>query len=204
MTQSLKSPLTGLVSRLACLGAALALGACNAPDATAPATPAPAETEAAPEAAPAAEPALEANTEAAAPTLSRSLQVNADADTVWALIGPFCSLSDWHPVVGSCTVNDETPPVRTIITADGSATFTEREVARDDAAHSYAYAILTGPLPVIDYVATLAVTDTAPGVSTVSWSSHYTTPEGMDDAAAAALIGIYEAGFAGITARLAE
>lgn len=195
MTHRLNASLLGL-------GAALVLGACSAPDARAPEAPAAAPAEI--EAAPAAAPVSEALTETAAPTLSRSGTVNADADAVWALIGPFCSLDQWHPVVGSCAMSDETPPVRTLVTADGSATFVEREFGRDDAAHSYGYAILSGPLPVIDYVATIRVEDTAPGVSTVTWSSHYTTPEGMDEIAATTLSGLYDAGFAGISAKLAE
>ena len=181
MTHLLKTSLLGL-------GAALVLAGCNAPEASAPAAPA---------AAPA-----EATGEATAPTLSRSVSVNADAATVWALIGPFCSLGDWHPVVGSCTIGDDGN--RTIVTADGSATFIERETTRDDAAHTYSYAIVSSPLPVADYVATISVTETAPGASTITWSSHYTTPEGMDAVAAEALTGIYEAGFAGISARLAQ
>ncbi|WP_339746372.1 SRPBCC family protein [uncultured Maricaulis sp.] len=193
MTHLLNTSLLGL-------GAALVLGACSAPDASAPEAPAAAPAEM--EAAPAAAPASEATAETAAPTLSRSVTVNADAHTVWALIGPFCSLPDWHPVVGSCTIGDD--GTRTIVTADGSATFNERETTRDDDAHTYSYAIISSPLPVIDYVATISVDETTTGVSTVTWSSHYTTPEGMDDAAAAALAGIYEAGFAGISAKLAE
>tara|TARA_R110000868_G_scaffold229089_4_gene482090 strand:- start:3750 stop:4400 length:651 start_codon:yes stop_codon:yes gene_type:complete len=192
MTHLLKTSLLGF-------GAALVLAGCNAPDASAPATQAAAPAEAAPEAAPEATPAPAA--EAAAPTLSRSVTINADAATVWALIGPFCSLGDWHPVVGSCTIGDDGN--RTIVTADGSATFIERETTRDDAAHTYSYAIVSSPLPVADYVASISVTETAPGASTITWSSHYTTPEGMDAVAAEALTGIYEAGFAGISASLA-
>ena len=178
------------------LGAALVLAGCNAPDTGTAEAPAAAPADMA------AAPASETTGEAAAPTLSRSVSVNADAATVWALIGPFCSLGDWHPVVGSCTIGDDGH--RTIITADGSATFIERETARDDAAHTYSYAIISSPLPVAGYVASIAVNETTPGVSTVTWSSHYTTPDGMDAAAAEALTGIYEAGFAGISASLAQ
>ena len=194
MTLVLKTSLLGL-------GAALVLAGCNAPDTSAPEAPAAAPAESAAPAAPEAAPEAAPTPEAAAPTLSRSVTVTADAATVWTLIGPFCSLSDWHPVVGSCTIGDD--GTRTIITADGSATFIEREVARDDAAQTYSYAIISSPLPIADYIATISVNETAPGVSTITWSSHYTAFDGQDEAAAAALAGIYEAGFAGITASLA-
>ncbi|WP_417497236.1 SRPBCC family protein [Maricaulis sp.] len=199
MTYPLKTSLLGL-------GAALLLAGCNAPDASAPATPE-AAPETAPETAPAqaapeAMPAPALAAEAAAPTLSRSVTVNADAATVWALIGPLCSLGEWHPAVGSCTIGDDGN--RTIVTADGSATFVERETARDDAAHTYSYAIISSPLPIANYVATIAVSETAPGSSTITWSSHYTALDSQDEAAAAALTGIYEAGFAGISASLAQ
>lgn len=201
MTQRLTTPLNNWIQGLkaatpaACFGAVLALGGCSAPDASdAPAAHDPAATA----------PASEAASESTAPTLSRSGTINADAATVWALISPFCSMDQWHPVVGSCTLGDETPPLRTLITADGSATFIEREVQRDDTARTYSYAILSGPLPVIDYVGTIRVEDTAPGVSTVTWSSQYTTPDGMEETAATTLSGLYDAGFAGISAALAE
>jgi hypothetical protein len=195
-----------LISRLgraapaACFGAALMLGACSGPDTEAPATPDPAPAEV--EAAPAAETAAEAASETIAPTLLRTIELDASAETVWALIGPFCSIADWHPVVGSCTLGDG--PTRTIVTVDGAATFVEREIARDDSGRHYAYRIESSPLPVIDYVATFGVAETGPDSSTLIWASHYTALDGQDEAAAAALTGIYESGMAGIVARLAE
>ena len=170
-----------------CASALLVLGGCGAPEA--PTT----EAQATPESTSMGETAL--------PTLSRSIEVNASAADIWATIGAFCSVPDWHPAVGTCSVDDETPPTRTLVTVDGQATFVELETARDDAMFTYSYAILSGPLPLTDYVATISVVEIADSGSTVTWSSHYTPLEGHDDDAAGALTGIYDSGLAAIADR---
>jgi hypothetical protein len=191
----------GVFSRIApaaCLGAALVLGACGAPE-SAPAAAPEAAGEAAPETAAVEMPAEDM----AAPTLSRSTDVMASAADVWAVIGGFCAVGDWHPAVETCTSDDQTPPTRTLHIAGGDAIFVETETARDDAAYSYSYAIMSGPLPVSDYVGTLSVADNDMGGSTITWSSVYVAADGQDEAAAGALIGIYESGLAAIVAQMA-
>ena len=135
------------------------------------------------------------------PTLSRSIEVTASAAEIWAAIGAFCSVPDWHPAVGTCSHDGESPPTRTLVTVDGQATFVELETARDDAMFTYSYAILSGPLPITDYIATISVAEMADGGSTVTWSSHYTPLEGHDETAASALTGIYDSGLAAIADR---
>ena len=170
-----------------CAGALLIVSGCSAPDA--PST----ELQAAPE--------TSSMGETTSPTLSRSVEVTASAAEVWAEIGAFCSVPDWHPAIATCTLDGDTPPTRTLVTVDGQATFIELESARDDAMFTYSYAILSGPLPLTDYVATISVTEIAGGGSTVTWSSHYTPLEGRDDDAAGALTGIYDSGLSAIADR---
>jgi len=136
--------------------------------------------------------------------VSRSIDVQAAPAAVWEAIGPFCSISDWHPVVGTCEEDGNTPPTRTLVTADGAATFVELQTDRDDAAQTYSYTILSGPLPISDYVATISVEENASGGSTVQWSGVYTPDEGADEGAAEALTGIYDAGLGSIAASFAQ
>jgi hypothetical protein len=57
-------------------------------------------------------------------------------------------------------------------------------VNRDDAGHSYRYALVDGSLPVSDYRATLAVRQGEGGSARVIWSSEF-TPAGVTDKEAA-------------------
>lgn len=128
---------------------------------------------------------------AAAASLDKSIDVAASAPQIWARIGPFCSIKDWHPAIGGCTDDGD---VRTLTTKDGKATFVERQTARDDRATTYSYAIEKSPLPITKYVATLKVTPKGADRSTVEWSATYTPVAGKETDAATAIGDIYQAG----------
>ena len=141
---------------------------------------------------------------ASAASLSRSVDVSAAPAAVWAMIGPFCAIKDWHPAIGTCTENDMSPPTRTLVTKDGKATFVEPQTARSDADHSYSYAIKSSPLPIANYAATIKVTAKGSGMSTVTWTGTYSPEQGKEKDAEAALSGIYESGLEAIKAKLAR
>src|ERR1700674_1004605 len=88
---------------------------------------------------------------ASAASLSRSVEVNGTPDAVWAVIGPFCSIKDWHPVVATCSEDGQTPPVRTLVTKDGKTTFVEMQTARSDTKYIYSYNFISSPFPVTHY-----------------------------------------------------
>jgi hypothetical protein len=138
---------------------------------------------------------------AAAAELTRSITVAAEPAAVWSLIGPFCAIKDWHPVVGSCSEDGLAPPVRTLVTKDGKVTFVEMQVARDDARHTYSYDFVSSPFPVTRYVGTITVLPHGYGTSTIVWHGVYTPLPGKDAEAAAAFAGVYEPGLAAIKAR---
>jgi len=137
-------------------------------------------------------------------SFTRTMDVQAAPSAVWEMIGPFCSIQDWHPVVGTCEEDGNTPPTRTIVTADGQATFVELQTARDDAAYSYSYTILSSPLPLTDYTATISVADDGSGMSTITWTSVYNANEGNEQDVIGALTGVYESGLAAIAASAAQ
>lgn len=141
---------------------------------------------------------------ASADSLSRSLDVNGTPAEVWSVIGPFCAIKDWLPPVGSCTEDGGTPPTRTLVTKDRSATFVETQTARSEEKRSYSYTFKSSPLPVTRYVSTIEVAAKGPGRSTVTWSSTYTPDEGKETEAKEALSGIYLAGLNAIKARFAK
>jgi ketosteroid isomerase-like protein len=139
---------------------------------------------------------------AAAADLSRNIEINATPATVWSAIGAFCAIKDWLPPVGVCIEDGKTPSTRTLVTKDGKAAFVEKQTARSDAEHSYSYTFLSSPLPVTNYVSTIKVTAKGEGVSQVTWTGSYTPDPGKEKDASEALIGVYEAGLAGIKASL--
>jgi hypothetical protein len=134
-------------------------------------------------------------------TLSRSVDVAGAPDAVWAKIGRFCAIADWHPAIASCAMDGKTPPTRTLATRD-HATFVELETARNDRQRFYSYTFLSSPLPVSRYASTLKVTRKGPDLSTVTWSGGYVVSPEQAEAAHAALTGIYESGLSAIKASL--
>ena len=135
---------------------------------------------------------------ASALEVTRSRVVAAPPAAVWSLIGGFCDIARWHPQVTRCTLSSESgAPVRALVTAGGLGTLIEIETARDEIASSYSYTLVSGPLPVKNYAATLSVEPIGKG-STITWTARFEA-EGMSEAEAVAdIAGVYEAGLAGI------
>jgi hypothetical protein len=136
--------------------------------------------------------------------LTRSIEVNGPPSAVWSVIGSFCAIKDWLPPVGICIEDGKTPSTRTLVTKDGKAAFVEKQTARSDAEHSYSYTFLSSPLPVTNYTSTIKVAAKGEGVSVVTWTGSYTPDSGKEKDAGEALNGVYEAGLAGIKARLTK
>ena len=138
-----------------------------------------------------------------AASLTRSAEVNAPPDQVWALIGPFCAIEKWHPAIASCT-EEGNPPVRTLQAKDGKTVFVEPEVGRSDTERYYAYAFQSSPFPVTDYLATIRVAPIGTGRSLVIWSGSYVPNAGKAEEANKLFAGIYEAGLAAIQEHFAH
>lgn len=124
-----------------------------------------------------------------AATISKSIDVDAPAAKVWAMIGPFCSIKDWHPAIGQCTEKND---VRTLTTKDGKGQFVEKQMGRTKM--GYSYEIEKSPLPITGYKSTLKVVPKGADKSTVSWSSTFTPNPGKATDADASIAGIYQAG----------
>lgn len=126
--------------------------------------------------------------------LSNDLPV--PAKTVWDLIGNFNALADWHPAVAKSETTKEGGVTTRTLTLVGGGTIVERLESADPRERTYTYSILSGPLPVADYTATLRVRESEDGKGcTVGWSSEFTPSGASETDAVAAIRGVYEAGF---------
>ncbi|MFJ4526219.1 SRPBCC family protein [Streptomyces sp. NPDC088810] len=126
-----------------------------------------------------------------------SLDITAEPDRVWQLIGGFGSLPDWLPYIAESKLS-EGGRVRSLTNEEGSV-IVERLEAFDDDARTYSYSILQAPFPVTGYRSTLTVHE-VPGsrTSRVEWSGTF-TPAGVSDEEAIALFhGIYTEGLAAL------
>ncbi|EPN9192169.1 SRPBCC family protein [Enterobacter roggenkampii] len=122
-----------------------------------------------------------------------SIEIPASAETVWQLMGGFDALPDWLPFIPE-SVSSEGGRVRSLTTSDGG-TVIERLEAFDNRQRSYSYSIMKAPFPVVDYLSTITVHETADSnVSRVEWYGEF-TPVNVSDAEARALFsGIYQDG----------
>lgn len=91
-----------------------------------------------------------------------SVELGSPADKVWSVVGNFNGLPDWHPWVESSVLEPAAGGVgRRVTNVGGTAgrrELTERLVCFDAAAREYAYTIIAGPAPFIDYVGRFRVT----------------------------------------------
>lgn len=125
--------------------------------------------------------------------VSMSTDLNASADQVWAMIGKFNALPDWHPSVEKSELT-EAGQTRTLSLV-GGGTMTEKLETVDDNARTYTYSITDSPMPVANYSATIKVTGSGDN-STVEWSSEFDPAGGASPEDAMKMVqGIYQAGF---------
>lgn len=117
----------------------------------------------------------------------------ASVDEVWALVGGFNALPEWHPAVRVSTLEDG-GRVRRLELASG-ASLIERMFSFDESKRTYGYSIEEGPLPVSGYRSTVSVfAQPSDGGCRVEWSGEF-SPSGATESEAVAIIrGIYRAG----------
>jgi hypothetical protein len=132
---------------------------------------------------------------AAAPAFAVTSRYSATSsetpDAMWAKIGDFCGIGQWHPAVAKCTLSDD-GKTRTL-ELKGGGTIVEKLVNRDDAKHRYTYTIESSPLPVDHYRSTIMVAKAGNG-SKVVWSGTYSAKGASDADAKKAIDGVYKGG----------
>jgi hypothetical protein len=112
-------------------------------------------------------------------------------DAVWAKIGDFCGIGQWHPAVAKCELSADKKE-RTL-TLKGGGTIVEHLVRWSDKTHSYTYRIVSSPLPIEKYESTIHVSKSGSG-SKITWSGHYSAKGASDADAKKAIDGVYQGG----------
>ncbi len=129
--------------------------------------------------------------------------VAASAEKVWSLIAPFDGLASWHPAFASSVITNGVPAnlvgaERALTLRDGGE-IRERLLGFSGFKRTAVYAILSSPLPIADYVATLRVTPVTMGDRAfVEWWSRFEAAAADREAMIALLRGVYEAGITAI------
>lgn len=102
-------------------------------------------------------------------TVADSVELNASADKVWALIGPFGAA--WHPLIANIRLTGSgVGQLRTVETIDGKR-MVERLDAIDDFRREYRYSGISG-VEASNYTGVLDVTPKGSG-SSVNWRVQY-------------------------------
>jgi len=128
--------------------------------------------------------------------VSTSTKLPVSADMVWNTIGGFSSIAGWHPGIEKSVETKEAGKTeRTLSLAGGVGTVIERLETHDDAARSYSYSIVSGPVPVTDYMAEIKVIPDGPMRCTLEWTSDFEAKGIPEPDAVAAIRQLYEAGF---------
>lgn len=139
--------------------------------------------------------------------VTETITINAPAAAVWARMGNFDALKDWHPAVAESSADkgNAEGSVRTV-KLKGGGEIVETLQSHDAAGMKYTYrAKPGGALPVTNYSATIQVT--ADGdKSVVEWRGAFyrgfpnndPPPDQNDEAAVKAVTGVYQSGLANL------
>ncbi|MDE2577378.1 MAG: SRPBCC family protein [Hyphomicrobiales bacterium] len=144
---------------------------------------------------------------------TETIDVNAPADKVWAIIGNFQDMS-WLPVVEKTTGTDGNTPekAKRTLTLKGGPTVDEELTKYDATGKTYSYRIDkvdVKVLPVNNYSSTISVTPVDASHSKVEWRAAFyrgdplndPPPALNDEAAMKAVTGLYKTGLAAIKAK---
>lgn len=144
--------------------------------------------------------------------VTETVEIDAPADKVWAVLGNFQDMS-WHPAVTSTEGKggNEVGATRTL-TLDGGGQIFEKLNKYDDAGKTLSYEITevdVKVVPVTNYAAHLTVTPDG-DKSKVEWKSAFyrgyvnndPPPELSDEAAVKAITGIFQSGLEGLKKKL--
>jgi len=129
------------------------------------------------------------------PKVSMSVPLPASAEQVWQLIGHFNALPDWHPAIEKSEVKGKGKGSVRTLKLVGGGTIEEKLEQLDDNGHAYSYTIVSSPLPVANYSATIRVHPNPDGEGcTVEWASDFEAAGVPQSDAMATMQNIYQSG----------
>ncbi|MGG2026941.1 SRPBCC family protein [Gottfriedia sp. S16(2024)] len=122
-----------------------------------------------------------------------TMEIPANPEKVWQLIGGFNSLPDWLPYIPSSELL-EGGRVRSLANPDGDA-IVEHLEAFNDKERFYTYSIMKAPFPVTNYQSTIRVQEHSDrNKSIVEWSGSFTPVDVTDEEVINLFHGIYKDG----------
>jgi hypothetical protein len=132
--------------------------------------------------------------------ITRSVELGSSADAVWATIGNFNGLPDWHPWVRGSVLEPVAGGVGRRVTIEGGRTgrreLAERLLFFDGAGREYAYTIVAGPVTFAEYEGRCRVIPTGQGRCRVEYRARYKPASGSSEEAATERIStFYDAAF---------
>jgi len=121
--------------------------------------------------------------------ITKTTTVGASPEAVWAVIGDFGALVDWHPWVPNCTMGED-GKTRTIALSplDAIEVLTRTE---DFAQH---YTVAQSPMAIADYSASLRVESEGEG-SRITWTADFRP---LDETAAGAVGAFFAKGLSSL------
>ncbi|MDP6981016.1 MAG: SRPBCC family protein [Myxococcota bacterium] len=132
------------------------------------------------------------------------LDFESSADAVWKELADYGGIGAWAPGVVSCKLDGSGIGAVRSVEMPGGAVMEERLESFDDASRTLSYAIVGGPLPVNDYLATVKVSETDGGCR-VDWGASFVAPEGVPaDGVAGGISGAYTGMLAALKKHLGE
>jgi len=130
-------------------------------------------------------------------------QIKAPADKVWALIGPYGSISNWLPGIASADVKGAGVGAVRVLTTDDGGKITERLLTENPSPLGYTYEILSSPFPIQNHISTIMVVDEGDGSSTLSWVCNFEPVDAPEEELTQAFSDMYKGAIANIQ-RLTE
>ncbi len=131
--------------------------------------------------------------------LRRMVVLEAPAATVWAAIGGFDRIAEWHPLIATDEPSEiEGDRYRYLHTTEDER-FLERLI--EEGPHHYTYEVVESPLPVSDWRATLSCVAEGEGRCHVFWSAHFVPAGGPEHISDEIVAKYYEIGLEALRER---
>jgi len=129
-------------------------------------------------------------------------EVEAKAEQVWQIVREFGGLMNWNEGIDSCEVEGSgIGSVRTIKT--GGIQIQERLEHIDDAGRSFSYSIISGPVPVENYLASVTIHEAGDDRARITWQGSYDPKGAAEEDCAKLFTGVYQGGIAALRKTLA-
>lgn len=130
--------------------------------------------------------------------------VAGNAAEIWAKVGDFCAIADWHPVVTKCEESKEGETTFRTLTLKDGGIIKEKLTGRSD--ESYTYQIIESPLPVKDYNAVFAVRPDYDNETKakIVWSASFQANGKPDSEAKEVISGVFLEGVKALEKKLTE